>query len=143
MTGSLDSHPAEPTVALRWSKPDIAIVVLEGEHDLASAPTVDRMVGDALLTCSHLIVDFSSVEFIDSTIIDLLVRTKRDADSRGRRFNLVLGDAPLIEKPLEICGVLPSLNRVTDVRGALESTPEDDGPRRLTRIQPGKTEAVG
>jgi anti-sigma B factor antagonist len=152
MAGSLDSRPTEPTVVLRWVKPDIAIVVLEGEHDLASAASVDRVVGDALLTCSHLIIDIASADFIDSTIIDLLVRTKRDADSRGRRFNLVLGEAPLIEKPLEICGVLPSLNRVTDVHGALGSPPRDAGcapapgserVEPLTGIRPGKAEAVG
>jgi len=128
MTGFQDSRaPAtESTVDLRWVTPDIAIVVLGGEHDLASAPTVDRVVGDALLTCSHLIIDISPAEFIDSTIIDLLVRTKRDADNRGRHFNLVLGEAPLIERTLEICGVLPSLNRVTDVHAALESPPKHD-----------------
>jgi anti-anti-sigma factor len=116
----------EPTVDLHWLKPPVALVVLAGEHDLGSASTVDQVIGESLITCSHLIIDITPAEFIDSTIINLLVRTKQDADDRGCHFNLVLGEAPLIERTLEICGVLPALNRVTDVHSALESAPKHD-----------------
>lgn len=142
MTRSLDGRPpdTEPTVDLRWRKPDIAIVVLGGEHDLASAPTVECVVGDVLLTCSHLIIDISPVEFIDSSIIKLLVNTKQDADKRGCHFNLVLDGAPLIERTLEICDVLTALNRVTDVHSAIESArkheaaPTPSGIRHLAPL---------
>lgn len=141
MTRSLDGRPpdTEPTVDLRWLKPDIAIVVLGGEHDLASAPTVEGVVGEALLTCSHLIIDISPVEFIESTIIELLVHTKRDADNRGCHFNLVLDGAPLIESTLEICRVLPALNRVADVHSALESAPKHEAahaPPSIRQLAP-------
>ncbi len=119
MTSSLSPY-TEPTVDLQWPKPDVALLVLGGEHDLQSAPAVEEAAGEALLTCSHLIVDISPAQFIDSTIIHLLVHTKRDADARGRRFNVVLGVSPTIERTLEICGVLPELNRVASIDTALD-----------------------
>lgn len=110
----------EPTIDLRRPRPEVALVTLGGEHDLGSAPLVERATADALLTCSHLIVDLSEVQFVDSSIINLLVRLKKDADDRDCRFNLVIGSAPGVERALEICGVLPGLNRVTTVDRALD-----------------------
>jgi len=110
----------EPTIEVDWPKPDIAVVVLGGEHDLASAPLVERETEEALRTCSHLIVDISPVQFIDSSIINLLVQLKKDADDKDCRFNLVMGTAPGVEHTLEICGVLPGLNRVKSVDEALD-----------------------
>ena len=57
----------EPTIEVRRPRPDAALVVLGGEHDLQSAPLVEQAGAEALLTCSHLIVDLSPVLFIDSS----------------------------------------------------------------------------
>jgi anti-anti-sigma factor len=119
-----DSEPlrdTEPMIDIRWPKPHIALVVLGGEHDLNSAPLVEQAAGDALLTSSHLIVDISPVQFIDSSIIHLLVQLKNDADAKNCRFNLVMGTAPGVKRTLEICGVLPGLNHVTTVDAALDA----------------------
>ena len=62
---------------------------------------------------------FSSVEFIDSSTINVLVRMKKEADSKGSSFGLVLDGSPNIERTLEICGVLGALNRVTSIDAAL------------------------
>ena len=110
----------EPTIEVDRPKPHVALVVLGGEHDLNSAPLVKQATEEALLTSSHLIVDISPVRFIDSSIINLLINLKKDADERDCRFNLVLGSEPGVERALEICGVLPALNRVKNVDTALE-----------------------
>jgi len=116
-------HDTKPTVDVRWPSPDVALVVLGGEHDLDSAPAVDRATGEALHKGSHLIVDLTAVKFVDSSIIHVLVRQSRELEATGRRFNLVLGDSPSIERTLEICGVLPALNRVATVQAALKEPP--------------------
>ena len=123
MTGLPDVQVqiAEPRVEITWPRPDVALFVLEGEHDLESAPRLEQALGDALLTCSGLLVDLSSVEFIDSSIIHVLVRMKKEADSKGSSFALVLDGSPNIERTLEICGVLGPLNRVTSVDAALSN----------------------
>ena len=117
-THSLD---AKPRTAVSWPRPNVAHVVLEGEHDMASAPDLERALGETLLTCSQLLVDLSSVQFIDSSTIEVLIRMKREADDKRCDFKLVLnGDAPNIEHTLEICGVLGVLNRVATVDAALQ-----------------------
>jgi anti-anti-sigma factor len=117
-----DLRDTEPTIDVHWPKPQIALLVLGGEHDLDSAPLVERAIGEALLTCSHLIVDLSQAQFIDSSIINLLVQVKREADAKDCRFNLVMGTAPGVKRVLEICGVLPALNHVTTVDAALRES---------------------
>jgi anti-anti-sigma factor len=121
VTGLVHLQPpdTEPRVSIFWPRPAVALVVLEGEHDLASVSRVEEALGDALLTCSDLLVDLSSAQFIDSSTIHLLVRMKKEADSQGCSFRLVLDGSPNIEHTLAICGVLGSLNRVTSVEAAL------------------------
>ena len=126
----------EPMIDVHQPKPDAAVIVLGGEHDLASAPLVEQAAEEALLTCSHLIVDLSPVQFIDSSIINLLVQLKKDADDKNCRFNLVMGTAPGVEHTLEICGVLPGLNRVKTVDEALDES------RSLSRCLAGQTVSV-
>lgn len=109
----------EPTIEVTWPESGVALVVLAGEQDMGSAPVIQGAVSDALRTCSHLVIDLSAVQFVDSSIIDLLVRTRREADDRGCDFNLVLQEGPSIERTLEICGVLPELNRVTTREAAM------------------------
>jgi anti-anti-sigma factor len=111
---------AKPTIDVQRPKPHVTLVVLGGEHDLNSAPLVEQATEEALRTSSHLIVDISPVQFIDSSIINLLVQLKKDADAKECRFNLVMGTAPGVERALEICGVLPALNHVKNVDTALE-----------------------
>jgi anti-anti-sigma factor len=113
----------EPTIEVHWLAPRVALVVLGGEHDLDSAPLVEQATQEALFRCSHLIVDISPVQFMDSSIINLLVRLKKDADARYCRFNLVMGTTPGVERALEICGVIPALNRATSVEAALAAAP--------------------
>jgi anti-anti-sigma factor len=110
----------QPTIDVHRPRPHVALVALGGEHDLDSAPLVEQAAREALLTSSHLVVDISRVQFIDSSIINLLVQVKKDADAKNCRFSLVMGTAPGVERALEICGVLPALNHVKTVETALE-----------------------
>ena len=109
----------EPTIKVSWPESGLALVVLGGEQDLGSAPVIERAIGDALRDASHLVIDLSTVQFLDSSIISLLVSTRREAADRDCEFSLVLQGAPSIERTLEICGVLPELNRVTTLDAAM------------------------
>ena len=80
-----------PTIEVRSPQPDAAIVVLAGEHDLYSADEVQQTFDQSLAICDHLIVDLSTAEFIDSTIVHLLLQTKKTAIELDRKFNVVLG----------------------------------------------------
>lgn len=108
-----------PTIEVRRPRPATALVVLSGEHDLNSAAELGETLSLALDRCTHLIVDLSSADFIDSSTINALVNAKKHADHAGCEFNLVLASTPIVETALEITGVLPGLNRVATVEQAL------------------------
>lgn len=109
----------DPTIDVLWPRPDVAHVVLGGEHDLGSKDQLDETLAGTLATCSHLVVDLSTTQFIDSSTIRVIVGSKDRAEAAGRRFNLLLGTAPVVERVLEITGVLPVLNRVHALDEAL------------------------
>ena len=108
-----------PTIEVRWPQPHAALVALAGEHDLQSADEVQQTFDQALAVCDHLIVDLSTAEFIDSTIVGVLLQTKKHAIELDRKFNVVLGTAPAVERILEVTGVVQVLNVVPTVERAL------------------------
>jgi anti-sigma B factor antagonist len=109
----------QPTIEVRSPRPDAALVVLGGEHDLFSADRLQQTFDDALAGSDHLIVDLSGAEFIDSTIVGVLVLTKKKADERDRKFTVVLGTAPVVERILDVTGVLVLFDVVPTVERAL------------------------
>ena len=69
--------------------------------------------------CDHLIVDISAAEFIDSSTIRVLMETREHAAELDRKFSVVLGTAAIVERVLELSGILPLLNVVPTVERAL------------------------
>jgi anti-sigma B factor antagonist len=107
------------TIEIRALQPDVALVVLAGEHDLYSGNELRQSFEQCLARCDHLIVDLSAAEFIDSTIIHVLLQTMRSATELDRKFNVVLGTAPAVERILRVAGVIPLLGVVPTVEQAL------------------------
>ena len=114
-----DSSFHQPTIEVRSPQPGAALVVLSGEHDLYSADRLRQTLDDVLLGSEHLIVDLSQAEFIDSTIIGVLVQTMNRAGGVDRKFTIVLGTAPIVQRTLEITGVLALFDVVPTVERAL------------------------
>jgi anti-sigma B factor antagonist len=100
-------------------QPDSALVALTGEHDLYSANKLQRTLDEALAVYDHLIVDLYAAAFIDSSIVAVLIQTKKNATQLGRKFNVVLGTAPVVERILFLTGVVPFLNVVPTVEQAV------------------------
>jgi anti-anti-sigma factor len=109
----------EPTIELWWPRSTVAQVVLGGEHDLASAPELSDTLAAALVVCTHLIVDLTEAEFIDSSTMRAILIAKHETDATDRRFNLVLDGAAVVEKALAVSGLLDVLNRVHTLDEAL------------------------
>jgi len=109
----------EPTIEVRSPQPNTALVELGGEHDLYSADSLRETLDMSLYVSDHLIVDLSGAEFIDSTIIGVLMKTLAKAAELDRRFSVVIGTAPAVKRILEVTGVLPLLNVAPTVERAL------------------------
>jgi anti-anti-sigma factor len=114
-----DASSHDPTIEVRSTQPQATLVVLGGEHDLSSADELRRTFDHYLPARNHLIVDLSEAEFIDSTIIRVLMEARAQAAELDRKFTVVLGTAAIVERVLELTGVLPLLNIVPTVERAL------------------------
>ena len=110
---------SEPGIDISWPAPDVALVVLTGEHDLSSAGDLKKTFDESLAAGSHLIVNLSPAEFIDSSTIAAFVGAKRSAEAADKKFTLVLGTAAIVERALEVSGVLEILEVVPTVEAAL------------------------
>ena len=69
----------------------IRVLVLRGEHDLSTAPDVRAHMEDAVRGEGDLVVDLSATDFIDSSILGVLVAGYRGLarSEQPRRFAVV------------------------------------------------------
>ena len=109
----------EPTIEVLLPQPNAVLIVLGGEHDVTSAEELRQTLDQCLGRCDHMIVDLSAVEFIDSTTIRVLMETRSHALERDRKLTVVLGTAPIVERVLEISGLLTLMNVVPTIERAL------------------------
>lgn len=102
MDDALDIEVLQPEAAR-------AVVVFKGEHDLAQVEALgDRL--SALVAANELVVaDFSDADFVDSSIINLLLETKREAEARQSRFRVQMGTECVVYRVFDIAGVLSVL----------------------------------
>ena len=117
MSGGRSSR--KPTIDVRSPQPHAVLVVLGGEHDITSAEELRQTFDQSLGRCDHLIIDLSAVEFIDSSTIQVLMETRGHAIERDRKFSVVLGTAAIVERALEISGLLMLVDVVPPVERAL------------------------
>jgi anti-sigma B factor antagonist len=81
-------------------------VVVSGEIDFASGPTVDKAIHDAVATdgVETVLVDLSAVRFLDSSGITLLLNGRRLANAKTISYRVV-GAQGTARRVLELSGV--------------------------------------
>ena len=70
---------------------DRAVVRLRGEHESYSADRLARHLDSLLAEGLSIVVDLTATEFVDSTVIGVLLAARRRAEGRHLTFVLVLG----------------------------------------------------
>lgn len=97
-------HPGEITVERGDS--GVCVVSLTGEHDLSTAPTLRERLEEALEQGDPIVVNLSGAEFIDSSIIGVILDLQRRAADAGVGFATALEDgAAPVRKVLEVTGL--------------------------------------
>jgi anti-anti-sigma factor len=82
---------------------DVVIASVSGELDLAGAPATGEAIGDAVPTSARtLVVDFSKLEFIDSSGIAMLFNLARRLGSRRQELHVVAVGGTPVARVLEI-----------------------------------------
>ena len=85
---------------------DLAVIVVEGELDIYTAP----QLAEALMTCIHagalrLVVDLAAVPFIDSSGLGVLVIGLKRLQPRGGSLDIVCSRANVV-RIFEVTGLL-------------------------------------
>src|ERR1700750_1209830 len=80
--------PQPGTVEVIHPEPGLALVTMCGEHDLSTIPILQPALDQA--AHSDVLVDLSDCEFIDSSVIALLVRAANAVQAHGEQLALVI-----------------------------------------------------
>ena len=111
--------PTTDDVVVERSVDGTSVVVFSGEHDLHSSPRVKKLL-DSLLRQDDLVVaDFSSAQFVDSSILRVLLDTHAQALELGKVFRLQLDTSDIVGSAFERTGVFTAVEHVTTREEAL------------------------
>lgn len=68
------------------------LVTIEGEHDIATRPLLDRTMTGVGAGCRIVVVDLSGAAFVDVSVINWLAQLQGDVPGRdGRALRVVVG----------------------------------------------------
>jgi anti-anti-sigma factor len=95
----------------------VAVVVLEGELDLAAAPLLRARVDE--LTAPGLVLDCRRTTFIDSAVLKELLRARAELAARDARLVLA-GVPPAIRRLLDLTRTSSLFEDAPDVETALK-----------------------
>jgi anti-sigma B factor antagonist len=78
------------------------VIVVDGELDLAAAPDLAAALDEAIESGkTHVVLDMSGVDFIDSTAVHVLIGGARELRQRLGKLVLVCND-PNVQRLLEL-----------------------------------------
>jgi anti-anti-sigma factor len=104
------------------SRDDAEVVHAEGELDLANVPGLEDAFERAAATSDKpLVADLTAVEFVDSAVLGMLMRTARRFDGEGRAVVIAAGH-PSVRRTFALTGldtVLTLVDTLEEARAAV------------------------
>jgi anti-anti-sigma factor len=101
---------------------DVVVARVTGELDIAGAPNTGERIAEAVPTSARgLVVDFSALEFIDSSGIAMLFGLARQLGSRRQQLRVVAAPGGPVDRVLEIV----EFDRAAPVHGELQAALAD------------------
>jgi anti-sigma B factor antagonist len=99
----------------------LAVVALDGELDLATAPAlataIDEQVGQGRV---NIVLDLTKLSFCDSAGLRVFVRYRRQLEEAGGRF-VVAAPTPMVRRVLEISGLAEMFGSYATVEEGVEA----------------------
>jgi anti-sigma B factor antagonist len=80
-----------------------ALVSVNGEIDLANAPTIGREIVAHVTGEGAVLIDLTAVSFLDSAGVRLLDALVGDLDDHGKAIRLVVGETGAARMTLQLC----------------------------------------
>ena len=100
----------------------LAVVALEGEHDLGTVADVRDALSAAADAGDSIVVDLCPTSFVDSSILGVLLEARRAAGESDRGFAVACdGSAEAVRRVLEVTGLAEELPVHADRATAIDS----------------------
>jgi anti-sigma B factor antagonist len=120
----MDANP----IVLDDAPGDVVVVVVEGEHDIYTAPTLRERLEEAIARGGGIVVDLTGATFVDSSVLGALLAARRRALEADQGFVVCVGASvePGVQRILDITGLTPVLPVLSE-RTAAIATARGDG----------------
>jgi len=117
------------TIVLDDSHGDVLLVVVRGEHDIYTAPTLRERLDEALERKGGVVVDLTKATFVDSSVLGALLDARRRAHDASQGFVVCVGDSvePGVRRILDITGLVPVLPVVEGREEAIAAARSNNG----------------
>ena len=101
----------ENRIELDRSDGGVAVVVVKGEHDVYTAPSLSEQLDSLLGEHVPFVIDLTKATFVDSSVLRVLLEAKRKADEGDIGFAVAVGqdDTGPVRRVLDITGLAPVL----------------------------------
>jgi anti-sigma B factor antagonist len=121
----MDANP----IVLEDAADDVVVVVVEGEHDIYTAPTLRERLDEAIGRGDAVVVDLTGATFVDSSVLGALLDARRRALDAGQGFVVCIGDEvePGVQRILDITGLVPVLPVVNGREEAIRTARGSNG----------------
>ena len=96
--------------------PGVALVSLSGEHELYGAAKLEERIDTLMAEGLSIVIHLTDAEFLDSSIVGVLLKSQKFATSSGLDYTVVLGTSTgePVRRMFDITGlsrILPIVER--------------------------------
>jgi anti-sigma B factor antagonist len=115
----MDANP----IVLDDAAGDVVVVVVEGEHDIYTAPTLRERLDEAIGLRGGIVVDLTGATFVDSSVLGALLDARRRSLDAGLGFVVCVGEAvePGVQRIFDITGLVPVLPVIRGRAAAIDT----------------------
>jgi anti-anti-sigma factor len=113
------THVDGPEIVVAY-RDGLTILHLVGEHDMSTAQKLEARIREQVWQSRNLIVSLTDASFIDSAIVAALYRGHQLAAERGCRLVLHTQCEAIVERVLDISGLLDGIPCSDTLDGAVE-----------------------
>jgi anti-sigma B factor antagonist len=108
---------------------DVVVVVVAGEHDIYTAPTLRERLDEALELGQGIVIDLTGATFVDSSVLGALLDARRRALDAGKGYVVCVGATvePGVQRILDITGLVPVLPVLNGREEAIQAARNGSG----------------
>jgi len=111
--------PVLEGVRIHNPEPGAAVAELIGDHDLVGRADLKELLEVLLIDNDLVVIDVSQATFIDSSVAHVLAEALAFSRECGTQLRLQMGTAMIVERCLEVSGILNLFDVVHNRREAL------------------------